>query len=210
MNYLAAKVSCLLAVGLLVTCKSKDSNPPPAPPTASFTSVGPFSAGDSTRFTNESTNATSYKWDFGDGGTATAAVKAHVYKQPGQYTVKLEVTNAGGSDSQTRGITIYSPPAGSTCNCKIISYQRTGPVTRLPDKEVAVYPYDTNGIAFNGITYVLLTDNATVSNYRSTNYTGSTGGEITFTKATDSLLVGYHSGGLGSPTFVNYHCKRQY
>ncbi len=29
------------------------------------------------------------KWDFGDGGTSTAANPSHVYTQPGQYTVSL-------------------------------------------------------------------------------------------------------------------------
>ncbi|MDD1661496.1 MAG: PKD domain-containing protein, partial [Methanomicrobiales archaeon] len=41
-------------------------------------------------------------WDFGDGTTSTAMFPLHTYAAPGKYTVKLTVTNAGGSDTQVR------------------------------------------------------------------------------------------------------------
>jgi gliding motility-associated-like protein len=37
-----------------------------------------------------------YRWDFGDGATATGAMPSHAYSSEGLYTVKLIVTNAGG------------------------------------------------------------------------------------------------------------------
>ena len=44
---------------------------------------------------------TSRKWRFGDGATeAGAAVVTHTYTAPGSYTVRLDVTGPGGSDSQ--------------------------------------------------------------------------------------------------------------
>jgi len=45
-----------------------------------------------------------YKWNFGDGGTATGATASHMYTEPGEYVVSLECANCGGSDS--RSITI--------------------------------------------------------------------------------------------------------
>ncbi len=45
---------------------------------------------------------TSWSWDFGDGATSTARKPRHTYAAPGLYTVSLEVSNALGSDVETR------------------------------------------------------------------------------------------------------------
>ncbi len=91
-------------------------------PVASFTSV---SGGSIFIFTNTSTNATSYMWDFGDGNTSTAVNPQHVYAGlDSTYTVTLIATNACGSDTitviittvdvpqnlETRGLNIYPNP----------------------------------------------------------------------------------------------------
>lgn len=41
-------------------------------------------------------NATTYLWDFGDGGTSTSANPAHTYNSFGDFTVKLIVGNGSG------------------------------------------------------------------------------------------------------------------
>jgi gliding motility-associated-like protein len=41
-------------------------------------------------------NVTSYLWDFGDGGTSTAARPTHTYTNQGTYDVKLTVTTSTG------------------------------------------------------------------------------------------------------------------
>ncbi|MEZ4943319.1 MAG: peptidylprolyl isomerase [Saprospiraceae bacterium] len=41
-------------------------------------------------FTNNSTNAESYEWDFGDGGKSTEASPTHRYMHSGNYTVVLK------------------------------------------------------------------------------------------------------------------------
>lgn len=63
-------------------------------------------------FTNSSTGATSYSWNFGDGGTSTAANPTHQYTSAGTYTVTLTATNACGSDDEikTGYITVTTPP----------------------------------------------------------------------------------------------------
>lgn len=43
----------------------------------------------------------SYMWDFGDGNTSTEANPSHTYGDMGTYSVTLEVTNAGGSDTNS-------------------------------------------------------------------------------------------------------------
>lgn len=44
-------------------------------------------------FSNGSTNATSYSWDFGDGGSSTLATPSHTYLNPGNYTVRMIANN---------------------------------------------------------------------------------------------------------------------
>jgi|GEM_PF-2145019 len=65
----------------------------------------------SVTFSNSTTNATSYAWDFGDGGTSTVASPSHTYTA-GTYTVKLRACNTMGCDSliRTGYITINPVP----------------------------------------------------------------------------------------------------
>ena len=87
-----------------------------APPSASFT-VDPSEprAGDAAHFTDTSTGEpTSWMWSFGDGSTSTAPNPRHVYASPGTYSVRLEVTNASGSDAVERPVTV-TPAATSGC-----------------------------------------------------------------------------------------------
>ena len=78
--------------------------PPPMP---SFnTTVGTVSVS----FLNTSTNATSYEWDFGDGGTSTLTNPTYTYAADGVYTVVLTATNGCGSVSTSRTVTILTPP----------------------------------------------------------------------------------------------------
>jgi PGF-pre-PGF domain-containing protein len=44
-------------------------------------------------------NITSWLWDFGDGNTSTTQSPSHIYSSAGNYTVKLTVTSAFGSNS---------------------------------------------------------------------------------------------------------------
>ena len=49
----------------------------------------------------------SYEWDFGDGNTGTGLITAHVYTEPGIYTVTLTVRDATGNvDTGSRTITV--------------------------------------------------------------------------------------------------------
>ena len=55
------------------------------------------------QFTNTSSNAVSYLWDFGNGATSTLENPVNAYFTPGAYTVSLTVTSASG-DSDTYNI----------------------------------------------------------------------------------------------------------
>jgi len=72
-------------------------------PTAEFeASVTNVCVGWVTGFMNYSQNATSWRWNFGDGATSTDSVGHHVYATPGTYTVSLTAINACGDDTRTR------------------------------------------------------------------------------------------------------------
>ena len=59
-----------------------------APLTGNFSSAGS---------SDPEGTALSYRWDFGDGGTSTAANPSHTYNSNGQYTVRLTVTDGAGT-----------------------------------------------------------------------------------------------------------------
>lgn len=60
-----------------------------------------------TQFIPSTGNASSYKWDFGDGNTSTLEAPRYIYKANGKYLVTLTVTNQNGlTDSITNEITV--------------------------------------------------------------------------------------------------------
>ena len=65
-------------------------------------------------FTDTSTNTpTNWAWDFGDGGSSILQNPTHTYATAGDYTVNLTATNGGGSDSETKTVTV-DPLSGAT------------------------------------------------------------------------------------------------
>lgn len=94
-------------------------------PTAGFTSSV---NGTNATFTNTSTNATSYSWNFGDGGNSTAANPTHNYATDGVYTVVLSATNGCGTVTSTQTVTIVTPPTAgfsgtNTTGCAPLTVQ---------------------------------------------------------------------------------------
>ena len=61
------------------------------------------------QFTNTSTNADSWLWQFGDGQTATDSNATHSYSQAGTFTACLIVTNNCGSDTLCTDVVIDCP-----------------------------------------------------------------------------------------------------
>lgn len=95
-------------------------------PTARFTFVA---EGNAVSFTNNSVNAQSYIWDFGDGTTSTEVNPQHNYTNEGTYTITLTALNCnkqnistqvkttlGTSQFDHKNITVYPNPATSTWN----------------------------------------------------------------------------------------------
>ena len=62
-------------------------------------------------FTNNSSNATSYSWDLGNGNTSSNMHTSALYAQPGIYTVKLTATGVCAPSIKTATIVVYGPPS---------------------------------------------------------------------------------------------------
>lgn len=64
---------------------------------------------------SSSGNPTSWKWDFGNGGTSGFSTAQTIFTDPGYYAVKLVVSNAAGTDSitKTQYITVYEDPVAN-------------------------------------------------------------------------------------------------
>lgn len=60
----------------------------------------------SVKFTNNSSYADTYSWDFGDGGFSTQFEPNYTYFNPGIYTVTLTVFGPGGQNTQTQQLII--------------------------------------------------------------------------------------------------------
>ena len=95
-----------------IAIRSLESTDPPIYPTlgspaADFT----FEISDlAATFTNTSTNATSYVWDFGDNsGTSTEANPSYTYTQDGTYTVMLTASIGDESSEITKEVTVTEP-----------------------------------------------------------------------------------------------------
>ena len=78
------------------------TNPPPPLPVANF--VADFTDGLApltVNFTNRSTDATSFTWDFGDGHSSTDAEPSNTYSNAGTYSVSLTAVGDGGTNTLT-------------------------------------------------------------------------------------------------------------
>lgn len=89
----------VIAATAFSACKGTDPEPQPQPEPEVKAPVADFDyAADALKvtFTNKSTDATSYKWDFGDSETSKEASPVHEYAAAGDYTVTLTAANAKG------------------------------------------------------------------------------------------------------------------
>ncbi|MFK8056762.1 MAG: PKD domain-containing protein [Saprospiraceae bacterium] len=82
-------------------------------PTAAF---GSSVSGLTVSFNDQSSNATSYAWDFGDGNSSSMSDPTHTYASSGTYTVTLEVTNTCGTDQSTASVTVLAAPVAEFSN----------------------------------------------------------------------------------------------
>lgn len=143
-----SQVSVLFIIGIFLTQSCK------TPPTADF-SIDPAEnpeAGDTIFFNNQSLEALSYKWDFGNGKSSEEDSPYTFYDTKGSYIIKLIATNEDGSDSIAEAITIFDPT--------VLGFYVYMPdsITPLENCNVWVYDNETDWDNFDEPKYFELTD----------------------------------------------------
>jgi PKD repeat protein len=78
-------------------------------PSFSITQIDNPEAGETIQFINKSINATTYNWEFGDGGTSVLESPEYIFQTPGSYVVKLTAFNEDGEERTSQSITINQP-----------------------------------------------------------------------------------------------------
>lgn len=61
-------------------------------------------------------NPTSWSWDFGDAASSALQNPTHVFTTPGTFSITLTATNAGGSDSKTKSVTVTPATVAPVAN----------------------------------------------------------------------------------------------
>ncbi len=105
------------------TTTSKTISATASTPTANFTAsstsgVAPLPV----TFSNTSTNAINYSWNFGDGITDTAQNPSHTYASAGNYTVTLTATGSSGTTPSTKTQTIAVSAASASTGGLVAAY----------------------------------------------------------------------------------------
>lgn len=95
-------------------------------PVAAFTPNGNVCTFDVT-FNNQSTNASTYAWNFGDNTTSNLANPTHVYPNAGNYTITLNVASTAGCvDSTVNNVGVAPVPVASFIpqvdTCTLVSH----------------------------------------------------------------------------------------
>lgn len=147
--------------GIIIDNVTMEEKVVSASPVAEFTAT---TADLTATFSNTSTNATSYTWDFGDGtGTSNDENPVYTYSESGTYVVKLTATNDDGSDEVTSEVTVttaaVAPVAGFTVNTSDLTATFTntstdatsytwdfGDGTGTSNDENPVYTYPAEGV----------------------------------------------------------------
>ena len=83
----------------------------PAIPIASFEAPVGGCTPHELQFVNTSMYATNFIWDFGDGSISTRRDPVYTYYEPGVYTITLNVTGPGGSDTYKTNVEIFPTPS---------------------------------------------------------------------------------------------------
>ena len=95
----------LIALTLTVTTSCKKL----PEPSFSFTPLDNPEAGEIIQFINQSVNASTFNWDFGDGGNSILESPEYIFQVPGNYVVNLTAFNEDGEERISQSITINQP-----------------------------------------------------------------------------------------------------
>lgn len=120
-------------------------------------------------FTDQSSNALSWFWDFGDGNTSIAQNPVHTYADSGTYNVCLIASDNCGSDTSCQKVTVChltQPGFSSVANLLNVVFTDTSKYAdswlwSFGDGNTSMVQHPTHTYAQNGTYNVCLTTNNT-------------------------------------------------
>ncbi len=113
-NILSGICLGMLAFFLLPSCKKET---PAAPDPFYSVAINGFDV----TFTNETTGASTYKWDFGDGATSTEQSPTHTYAAKGKFVPTLYATNSSGATAEASTVLHISKGSAVKLNDNTLS-----------------------------------------------------------------------------------------
>ena len=127
--------SVLIVLVLFLTGCSRKSTYYPDPVSEFSATYSDYFTGESVVFTNTSSNAVSYDWDFGDGTFSGAYNPTHAYANSGDYTIILSAFNQSNIvTTSSIVIHVYIP---ATLNLKVFDY--TKPLSDVDNANIDLY-----------------------------------------------------------------------
>ena len=93
-------------------------------------------------FTDASTDATGWSWDFGDGNSSTSQSPTHTYAMPGTYNVCLTATGNCGGDT-------YCETVQVDCNHPVPTIQPTVSTTNPREVSFTLNPAPPAGVTYS-------------------------------------------------------------
>lgn len=135
-------LSAVLLIGLFSSCKKDDDNGDAVK--SRFSVATDEIDGFKVNITNDSENATSYDWNFGDGsttGTQSDATFSYTYAAAGTYTITLTAKNGSETNVSSKEITI----SGMTLKQFLSGTSASGKVWHLEFNELINMFSPTNG-----------------------------------------------------------------
>ena len=125
-------------------------------------------------FTDDSCNATSWSWDFGDGATSTDQNPSHTYANAGDYQVCLTASNDCGDNQECKNVSVveepvaafsYSSNSETICQGSTLDFVNEANLEYSNTEWEILYEgeVDTLAYAFTDTTMTLLSENIEVT-----------------------------------------------
>lgn len=134
MKRLLLLTGCIINIMLIGSCSSEKYNFDDLPRAVKsyFTITNTdLNINEAIVFKNESEDATTYLWDFGDGTTSLELNPSKVYTVPGMYTVKLKAIGEGGTGNYSQDIAVVDPNAVIETDKELYYIEYNNPVRAI-------------------------------------------------------------------------------
>lgn len=186
-------------------------------------SVEPPSAevGETFVFTDLSTGAVSWQWDFGDGGTSTVQYPEHIYAFPGEWTITLTAQNADGAEgSAVHSVLVVVVPNsrklllhfnGDDHSTVIIDQEGhvidSEALVGSPELTTSVKQFGTASLLLDGGSFIIIASSAdyAISNTTALTFDCWAQLSITATDNRDYVAVEYHGDVTDQKILMGYN-----